>query len=200
MVIAGAGGHALEIFDVLLSLEYMTENIFFYDDLTETREINNCKVLKNIKELEMQLKINKDFCLGIGNPSLRKKMYSLMINAGGNHTHIVSPLAYVSDYVENNGTDIMPFCFISSNTILGKGNLINTRANMHHEVVLGSFNEIAPSANLLGKVEVGNLNAIGAASTILPGIKILNNNIIGAGALVTKDLKSNSIVKGVPAK
>lgn len=41
---------------------------------------------------------------------------------------------------------------------------------------------------------------IGAAATILPGITIGKNSIVAAGAVVTKDVPSNVIVAGVPAK
>ena len=42
--------------------------------------------------------------------------------------------------------------------------------------------------------------SIGANSTILPGIRIGKNSIVAAGAVVTKNIKSNSFVKGIPAK
>ena len=37
-------------------------------------------------------------------------------------------------------------------------------------------------------------------STILPDLEIGENSIIGAGAVVTKDVPSNMIARGVPAK
>lgn len=200
MVIAGAGGHALEIFDVLLSLGYSVDKICFYDDYTVASELNHCKVIKNLGELNCQLNIDSEFCLGVGRPSLRKKMYHLMTKAGGKHYSVISPFAIVSEYSKNDGADVMPFSFVSSQTILGKGSLVNTRANIHHEVILGIFNEISPCATLLGKVEIGDFNSVGSAATILPKIRIKNNIKIGAGALVTKDLEDNLIVRGVPAK
>lgn len=200
MVIAGAGGHALEVFDVLLTLDYKIDEIFFYDDYSNITEVNECKVLKNKQELKDHFSLNKDFCLGIGNPNLRNKMYRLMLEAGGKHISIISPLAFISKYAINKGADIMPFSFVSSKSKLGLGTLINTRVNIHHETVVGEFNEISPSANLLGQVKLGNLNTIGAGTVILPGIKMVNNNITGAGAVVTRDLNSDSVVIGVPAK
>lgn len=41
---------------------------------------------------------------------------------------------------------------------------------------------------------------IGANSTILPGIIIGENAVVGAGAVVTKDVKSNEVVIGIPAR
>jgi len=41
---------------------------------------------------------------------------------------------------------------------------------------------------------------IGANATILASITIGENSIIGAGAVVTKDISSNSVAYGVPAR
>jgi len=47
---------------------------------------------------------------------------------------------------------------------------------------------------------IGDNVFIGVNAIILPGIKINNNVIIGAGAVVTKDIPSNCIVGGNPAR
>ena len=41
---------------------------------------------------------------------------------------------------------------------------------------------------------------IGTGTIILPGVIIGKKSIIGAGSLVSKDVKPNSIFKGVPAE
>jgi acetyltransferase-like isoleucine patch superfamily enzyme len=40
---------------------------------------------------------------------------------------------------------------------------------------------------------------LGTNATILPGIKLGKNVIVGAGAVVTKDVRDNTMVAGVPA-
>lgn len=47
---------------------------------------------------------------------------------------------------------------------------------------------------------IGSRCFIGGNSIIMPGVKIGNNCIIGAGSVVTKDVPSNCIVAGNPAK
>ncbi|MBD5356031.1 MAG: sugar O-acetyltransferase [Bacteroides sp.] len=49
-------------------------------------------------------------------------------------------------------------------------------------------------------VTIGNSVWIGGAATILPGVTIGDNVVIGAGAVVTKDVPSNVVVGGNPAK
>jgi acetyltransferase-like isoleucine patch superfamily enzyme len=41
---------------------------------------------------------------------------------------------------------------------------------------------------------------IGANSTILPGVTIGQNSVVAAGSVVTKDVPTNTVVAGVPAK
>lgn len=52
----------------------------------------------------------------------------------------------------------------------------------------------------IGKVKIGNNVFVGANSTILCNVEIGDNCIIGANSVVTKDVPSNSVVAGNPAK
>lgn len=54
--------------------------------------------------------------------------------------------------------------------------------------------------DVFGKIIIGNNCHIGWDAIILPGITIGDNCVIGAGAIVTKDVPSNTVVAGVPAK
>lgn len=52
----------------------------------------------------------------------------------------------------------------------------------------------------IGRVNIGKKTFVGFRSIILPDVDIGDNVIIGAGSIVTKDIPSNSIVAGNPAK
>ena len=52
----------------------------------------------------------------------------------------------------------------------------------------------------IGAVTIGNNCFVGAGSIILPNVHVGDNVIIGAGSVVTKDISSNSVVAGNPAK
>lgn len=49
-------------------------------------------------------------------------------------------------------------------------------------------------------VTIGNYVFVGASTTILPGVTIGDRVIIGAGSIVSKDIPSNSVAVGNPAK
>lgn len=52
----------------------------------------------------------------------------------------------------------------------------------------------------IGKIVIGNNCFIGHGAIILPGVTIGDNVIVGTCAIVTKDVPSNSVVAGVPAR
>lgn len=54
--------------------------------------------------------------------------------------------------------------------------------------------------DLFKPIKVGNNVMIGVRTQIMPGVTIGDNVIIGGGSIVTKDVPSNSIVAGTPAK
>lgn len=51
-----------------------------------------------------------------------------------------------------------------------------------------------------GHIHIGKNAWIGAGVTILPGVTIGENAVVAAGAVVSKDVPTNTIVGGVPAK
>ncbi len=81
---------------------------------------------------------------------------------------------------------------------IGDGTLIG------HQVVIATLNHAtdpARRADMIPKaVKIGKNVWIGAHATILPGVNIGDNAIVAAGAVVTKDVASNTVVGGVPAK
>ena len=53
---------------------------------------------------------------------------------------------------------------------------------------------------ILKSVKIRRNAWIGAGATVCPGVTIGENSIIGAGSVVTKDVPSNTLYAGVPAK
>lgn len=82
------------------------------------------------------------------------------------------------------GDEVMlgPYCVISS------GN--HTRQD-------GSFRYGPPDAR---PIRVGNGSWIGAHATLTAGVTIGEGSVIAAGAVVTRDIPSNVVAGGVPAK
>lgn len=62
------------------------------------------------------------------------------------------------------------------------------------------FRDLEPSLEITKPIVVGDNVYIGVNSIILPGVTIGSNVIIGAGSVVSKDIPSNSLAVGVPAR
>ncbi len=62
------------------------------------------------------------------------------------------------------------------------------------------FRDKIPDLEITKPITIGNNVYIGNCVCILPGVTVGDNVIIGTGSIVTKDVPSNSVVAGVPAK
>ena len=74
-----------------------------------------------------------------------------------------------------------------------------------HVVISAAFHPLNAQRRLDGDeltapITIGNNCLIGANATINPGVEIGDNVVIGAGAVVTRNVPSNVVVAGVPAR
>lgn len=86
--------------------------------------------------------------------------------------------------------------FIGSNVRLAHGVTIETESHKYDDIDV----EIANQGLKYKSVIIEDDVWIGAKATILYGRHICRGAIVGANAVVTKDVVSNAIVAGVPAK
>jgi sugar O-acyltransferase (sialic acid O-acetyltransferase NeuD family) len=204
MIILGAKGHALEILDVLLNND-PGEKLCFFDDFsseTGSKIIAGYPIIRTRDELAEFFLSEKEFVIGTGNPAVRKKLFELGLNAGGDITSVISRTAYISslNVTLGKGLNIMHGVIIQPEVVIGDGTLINAGVILHHQSSIGSFCEICPGAVITGNVQVGENSFIGAGAIVLPGIRIGSNVKVGAGAVVTKDVADNITVVGNPAR
>jgi acetyltransferase-like isoleucine patch superfamily enzyme len=69
-----------------------------------------------------------------------------------------------------------------------------------HDGGLWVFREKYPTWDIIAKIKIGNNVYIGHNVTILPGVTIGDNIVIGACSVVSKDLDSNAVYAGIPAR
>ena len=134
-------------------------------------------------------------------PGIRQKLVKLYSQAGFSFLSLISKNAVISSHASiDEGAVIQYGAYISSFTKINSFVKINVRANIMHDCSIGNYSTIAPNAVLLGGVCVEESVYVGANSTILPLRHIGAGSVVGAGAVVTKDVPSNVVVAGVPAK
>jgi len=85
---------------------------------------------------------------------------------------------------------------------IGKRTLIGYRTQIisADHIIPPIGKKISISGHKLGKITIGEDVWIGANCLITAGVTIGDGAVIAGGSVVTKDIESNSIVGGVPAK
>lgn len=134
-------------------------------------------------------------------PTIRNSLFKHYSSIGFTFETIISSRSKISKSATVGvGAIIQDGVNVSANTSIGAFAKLNTGCNVMHDCNIGDFATIAPNAVILGKTTIGKYSYIGANSTILPNKIICDNVVVGAGAVVTKNVKSNKIVKGIPAE
>jgi sugar O-acyltransferase (sialic acid O-acetyltransferase NeuD family) len=204
MVIAGAGGHAIEILEVLEESSY-SRVIRFFDDTGISREnlvLGRFQRITSLSDATVLFKNDPGFALGVGKPSVRKLLFDKLTAAGGVVRSVISPYARIgkNKVLLGEGLNIMTGAVLTVSTEVGNGTLIHIHCSIHHDTVIGDFCELSPGCRILGNVRIGSYVSVGTNAVILPGVSIGDNAVIGAGAVVTTDVPAGIRVAGVPAK
>jgi sugar O-acyltransferase (sialic acid O-acetyltransferase NeuD family) len=198
MIIAGAGGHALEVLDILRRLSI--QSIAVYGEHITPFWPSHLPSFSHLGEVKKWLNSDPSFVLGVGSSEFRKKLFDEFSKLGGQHQTLRGSHAVVSPTAVTEGADVFTSAFVGASVQIGLGVLINVGAQLHHEVKVGEFTVINPGALLLGGCEVGSGCFIGANATVLPGVRVGEGAIVGAGSVIIRDVPAGVTVVGVPGR
>ena len=121
----------------------------------------------------------------------------------------IEPGAIIRDQVAiGENAVIMMGAVINIGAEIGAGTMIDMGAVLGGRAIVGAHSHVGAGAVLAGVVEpasatpvtIGNDVLIGANAVVIEGVQVGDNAVIAAGAIVTKDVPSNTVVAGVPAK
>lgn len=110
-------------------------------------------------------------------------------------TAVVSPSARIGP-----GGLIGPVAVIGSNVVCGDFFMANRVASAGHDCVFGDFCTIGPASSICGGCILEDGAYVGAGAVLLPKVRIGRNAVIAAGAVVTRDVPSQAMVAGNPAR
>ena len=196
IVIIGYSGHSYVCIEVAIMQGFSIDG---YHDILEN--VNNPYNLKYLGH-EDNIDLMKKPFITIGDNNIRAKIYEkFKINNISLNTTLTHPNATISkSSLIKEQSLINAGVIINPQVKIGVGCIINTGTIIEHDCSIGKFSHIAPGTVLAGNVSIGSRCMIGANSVIKQGIKIGDNVTVGAGSVVLKDVNSNTMVVGNPAK
>ncbi len=126
---------------------------------------------------------------GIGNVTVRVKIFQLLADAGFTCPNLVHPAAWVEPSAELlGGVQILAKSYISSAACVGYGTLINAGVIVSHDCQIGQCVNLSPGAALAGEVCVEDFAQIGMNATVNIGVRIGAGARVGNGATVKADV------------
>lgn len=203
MLIIGAKGFAKDILEILLHNKEL-DKLVFYDDINSDEDelFAEFPIISTLDEAKEYFStVDNRFSIGIGNPSLRHKMYQKFKAIGGELHSTISRKTDIGHFEVDiaEGCNILSGVKISNSVEIGMGTMIYYNCLINHDVVIGKFVEISPGAIVLGNCKIGSFTHIGSGAVVLPGVVIGSYVTIAAGAVVTNDTPHHVMTAGVPA-
>lgn len=198
VILIGYSGHAYVVADIAIENQY---EIIGY---TEKSKVQNNPFNLSYAGYEKETGFfeNKEevgFLIGIGDNSIREKIYNLITSNNAKITTLISNTASISQSARiNSGTFINRNVTINALAKIGKNVILNTACIIEHECEISDSVHIAPGAVLAGNVFVGQRSFIGANSVIKQGVKIGKDVVVGAGTVVVSDIPDGKKIVGNP--
>ncbi|MEA1874016.1 MAG: hypothetical protein U9N51_06260 [Bacteroidota bacterium] len=187
MIIAGAGAAGHEALQILI--EQGLSDIVFYDQNSKQSIVaNKYIVINDIDTLINRINIKPDFCVAIGHPRIREKMYNILYSLKAKPINVISQNTHLLYSLKQNGIIIQPGVCISADGEIGKSTLIHANSVIGHQVHIGDFVNISPLCSIIGPCKIGNYSYIGAGSIVMPNVEIGNNVYISPGSVVNKNI------------
>ena len=208
VLVVGASGFGREALDVLEAMVAAGAPLDIVGVLDDSPSDSNLARLADrdvayLGTIETWLLTDGDrqvrFVLGIGSPSVRRRLVERFEQAGMVRFSAVHPTATFGARTQLlDGVVVCAGATISTNVGLGRYVHVNPNATIGHDSVLHDYASVNPAATISGEVEIGEETLVGAAATILQNLTVGERTVIGAGAVVTKHVPSDVVVIGVP--
>lgn len=200
LAILGASGHGKVVADIA-ELNGWGEVVFFDDAWPELKTNSVWAVVGNTDDLLASTHHYDGVFVAIGNNEVRLNKLNLLKQKNISLPSIIHPHAIISRYAKiDNACVVCAGVVVNADANIGFGSILNTGCSIDHDCTLGKAVHISPGARLAGGTQVGQCSWVGIGAVTRQLITIGSNVIIGAGSVVVKDVITNTVVIGNPAK
>ena len=184
LILVGGGGHCKSVIDVAESAGYTILGILDKPEVVG-KHVFGYEIIGTDDDMAKYAG-KAVFVVTVGqikSPDLRIKLHKMLAEAKCELATIIASTAYVSKYA-----------------IIGEGCIINTFANIEHDVEVGDYCHISTGGMVNGDCIVGDRCFIGSQSIIANRITVCRDTIVGTGSVVVKDIPFGCLCYGNPAK
>lgn len=204
LIIIGAGGFALEVIDLIESINLVKETykiIGLLDDEKKDFILETYNVIGKVSDYKKFPK--HSFVIAIADPKVRESIYLKLKLDDIRTPNLIHPKTEISNYTilqDDYAIIINYLTQVSSGVKIEKAVIIDSKSYIGHETILNSFVTIYPNVTISGKSVINDKTEIGLGSNIIQGISIGSNSFIGAGSTVINNIKENVVAIGTPCK
>jgi sugar O-acyltransferase (sialic acid O-acetyltransferase NeuD family) len=181
IVIAGAGGFGLELFDYLSDEAKSGGPAIagFIDDNPSSGVPSRvgCPYLGRIGDFRPRS--GQVVVVAIGSVRGRKAAFSKLWEIGAETPSYVASNSWVSSFATvGRGSVICPFSIINREAAVAEGCVVNVHCSVGHGATAGAFSVLSPYAALNGDAAIGSGCFLGTRSTIYPRISIGDDCVV----------------------
>ena len=203
VLIIGAGGHGKVVADILRACGTPAAGFVDGDESMRGRTVAGLPVLGAMNRLEHLAREHgcTSAVVAIGDNRVRLEHAREVERAGLKLASAIHPSANVAaSATVGAGVVICMGASVCAEATVGDVSIVNTNAVVDHECELGNSVHVCPNASLAGRVKVGEGGFVGIGASVIQCLSLGAWSIVGAGATVTRDVRAEATVVGVPAR
>ncbi|MBI5520984.1 MAG: acetyltransferase [Desulfarculus sp.] len=209
ILILGTGGNCRDVVDILLDINAaagrtLWEPAGFLDD-DQARWGQEVCGLKVHGPLNAAPRFGDCLLVNIiGSPLNHRRKPEIAAKTGlgpERFATLVHPTAVVSRWASlGAGCVLFPQVCVHNGVRLDAQVIVLAGGVINHDTVVGDYTFMASGARISGQVKVGACCYLGSNSVIRGGLKIGRGSLVGMGGVVIKDVPTDSVVAGNPAR
>lgn len=202
--IYGAGGLGREVYElanIINDQDKRWDEFVFIDDADV--DLTQLKIpVYKFEEIIEQFKTTEiEFCIAVGEPSIRKIIFDKIMYNGFKVATLIYPGTVIADSTKiGNGVIICRYVSITCDITIGQNAYIQPFVCIGHDATIGENTVISSFVVVAGDCHIGSNSYIAISVCLRQGITIGNETIVGMASVVNRDLPDNVIALGNPAR
>ena len=203
LLLIGAGGLAREVLEITRLLQGTTVSGILDDNETLIgTSISGVPVLGKIAEIDKFPNCRVLICVANSkNPRRRLEIANQIYIDPDRYFLAIHPTASIGASVKiGRGTIILSMCSVTADVVIGQHCVIMPNVVMTHDDIIGNGSTFGAGCTISGNVVIGEGAYIGSGAHVRERLQIGSGSVVGMGSSVLRDVPSNEVWAGSPAR